>query len=599
MTRHTSCTYVIHFQPRAAGAYAATLSVADSAVGSPQTIPLSGIGIPAPTPEVQFTPTILDAIAGTGTMPTNCVNPAEPDPALQTQLCGPSAVVVDYSGNVYIAEQAENVVKKLGTDGNITNFAGVEGSAGSYSGDNGPAISAHLNAPIGLAVDGLGNVYISDSANGRIREVNATTNTITTFVGGGSGTNFNGGAGSAVVLSPAGIAFDPSGNLYIAEPTKEIVVKVTSQGVATLFAGLQTLGSPGTAGFNGDNIQATAAELDAPTSVASDRAGNIYIADSKNYRIRYVNENAVQGVISTVAGNGTQCNTGDGSPATSAEISPLFIAMNEGDDIFISDGTKLRLVSSNRGGITTFAGGGTGGLGGPATEAALSGVGQPGIDTNGNVLIPVTGSPQVLSAGPAGLLQFGNQAMGTASAPLTITVENTGNNFLNFTKLTFTATGPFSVTGGTCEQPTDGGYFPGGTCTLTVTFAPTATGAQTGSISVASNANASPSTIKLQGVGTAAAAPTAALSPTTLNFGGIAAGVTATAQTVTLSNAGNAALSISGITIGGANPSDFAETNTCGETVAAGASCTISLTFTPAAVGSFTATVSVADNAAG
>jgi trimeric autotransporter adhesin len=598
LAEDATCTIVIHFQPTAPGAYTATLSVADSASGSPQTITLSGVGTPAPEPEVQFTPTILSAIAGTGTMPTNCVSPAEPGPALQTQLCGPSAVAVDLAGNVYIAEPSENVVKKLDTSGNITTFAGVEGSPADFGGDSGPANAAHLNQPVGLAVDGLGNVYISDSGNGRIREVNATTNTITTFVGGGSGTNFNGGTGTAVVLSPAGIAFDPSGNLYIAEPTQEIVVKVTSQGVATLFAGVQTLGSPGTAGYNGDNIQATAAELNAPTSVASDRAGNIYIADSLNYRIRYINENFEPGLIATVAGNGTKGDTGDGGIATSAEIAPLSIALNEADDIFISDGTTLR-KASNQGYISTFAGGGTGGLGGPATAALLSGVGAPGIDNNGNVLIPVTGTPQVLSAGPTGLLQFGNQATGTTSAPLTVTVENTGNNFLNFNSLNFTATGPFSVTGGTCEQETDGGYSPSETCTLTVTFTPTASGPQTGSISVASNALASPSSITLQGSGTAAAAPTATLSPGTLSFGSVASGVTSSAQMLTLSNTGNAALTISGITIGGANPSDFAETNTCGESLAAGAMCTISVTFTPGSVASFAATVSVADNATG
>jgi len=594
-----SCTYLINFYPTVVGASSATLSVADSASGSPQTITLSGVGTPEAEAQVQFTPTILSAIAGTGTMPTNCVSPAEPGPALETQLCGPSAVAVDYSGNVYIAEQTENVVLKLDTSGNITTFAGVQGSAGSYSGDNGPANAAHLNAPLGLVVDALGNLYISDSGNLRVREVNATTNTITTFVGGGSGTYFNGGTGTAVVLAPAGIAFDPSGNLYIAEPTQQIVVEVTSLGVATLFAGVQGPGGAGVAGYNGDNIQANTAELNGPSGVATDRNGNIYIADTLNYRVRYVNEGFVAGQISTLAGNGTKGSTGDGGSATSAEIDPLFIEMNEASDIFISDGTKLRVIGGDTGNINTFAGGGTGGLGGPATAALLSGVGQPGIDNNGNVLIPVTGTPQVLSAGPTGLLQFGNQATGTTSAPLTVTVENTGNNFLNFNSLNFSATGPFSVTGGTCEQETDGGYSPSETCTLTVTFTPTATGAQTGSISVASNATGSPSSITLQGNGTATAAPTATLSPGTLSFGNVTSGVTSSPQMLTLSNTGTAALTISGITIGGANPTDFAETNTCGGSLAAGSTCAISVTFTPGSAASFAGTVSVADNATG
>jgi sugar lactone lactonase YvrE len=594
-----SCTFVLHFQPAAAGGYAATLSVADSASGSPQTIALSGIATPAPAPQMQFTPTELNVIAGTGTMPANCVDPAEPGPALQTQLCGPTAVAVDFAGNVYIAEPSENVVKKLDTSGNLTTFAGVENSgAGSYSGDNGPANAANLSQPLGVAVDGLGNVYISDSGNGRIRVVNATTGTITTFVGGASGTYFNAGTGSGVTLSPAGIAFDPSGNLYVAEPTQQIVVKVTSSGAASLFAGVQTLGGPGTAGYNGDNIQANTAELNAPTSVATDRSGNVYIADSQNYRIRYVNENAEPGLIATVAGNGTKGDTGDGGSSISAEINPLSIALNEGGDIFISDGTTIRKVD-NQGNITTFAGGGTGAPGGSATSASLQGVGQPGVDNNGDVLIPVLGTPEVLLAGPKGILQFGSQAVGTTSSTLTITVENTGNNFLNFTNSTYTASGDFSVTGGTCEEATDGGWAPGQTCTLTVTFSPTATGARTGSVNVPSNATGTPSTITFQGTGTMTTAPAATLSPSTLSFGDTVTGTTAPAQVITLSNPGNAALDISGITIGGANPMDFAETTTCGQTLAANASCTISVTFTPASVASSAATVSVADNAPG
>lgn len=594
-----SCTWVLHFQPSVAGGYAATLSVADSASDSPQTIALSGIATPAPAPQMQFTPTELNVIAGTGAMPANCVDPAEPGPALQTQLCGPTAVAVDLAGNVYIAEQSENVVKKLDTSGNITTFAGIENSGvGSYSGDNGPANAANLSQPLGVAVDGLGNVNISDSGNGRIRVVHGATGTITTFVGGASGTYFNGGTGTGVTLSPAGIAFDPSGNLYVAEPTQQIVVKVTSSGAASLFAGVQAAGGPGTAGYNGDNIQATTAELNSPTSVATDRSGNVYIADSQNYRIRYVNENAEAGLIETVAGNGTKGDTGDGGSATSAEINPLSVAINEGGDIFISDGTTIRKVD-NDGNITTFAGGGTGALGGPATSVPLQGVGQPAVNNSGDVLIPVSGTPEVLSAGPMGILQFGNQAVGTTSSTLTITVENTGNNFLNFTNSTYTASGDFSVTGGTCEEATDGGWAPGQTCTITVTFSPTATGARTGSVNVPSNATGSPSSITFQGTGTMTAAPAAMLSPSTLSFGNTITGTTASAQVITLSNPGNAALDISGITIGGANPSDFAETTTCGETLAADASCTISVTFTPASIAGFAATVSVADNAAG
>jgi hypothetical protein len=595
----SNCTYVLHFSPPSAGRFTAVLSVADSATGSPQTTTLTAVGGPAPAAQMQFTPTELNVIAGTGTTPTGCVNPAEPGPALQTQLCGPSAVATDLAGNIYVVEQQDNVVKKLDTSGNITTFAGIENTgAGSYSGDNGPASAANLSQPVSVAIDAAGNVYISDSGNGRIREVNAATGVITTFVGGQTGQYFNGGTGAGVTLSPGGIAFDLTGNLYIAEPTQNIVVKVAATGAATLFAGLQTLGGPGTAGYNGDNILATTAELNAPTSVAVDRAGNIYIADSLNYRIRTVNENAVPGMISTVAGNGTKGDTGDGGTSTAAEITPLSIAINQADDLFISDGATLRKVDG-QGNISTFAGGGTGGLGGPATSALLQTVGQPAIDNKGDVLLPLATTPEVLSAGPIGILQFGNQAVGTTSSPLTLTVENTGNNYLNFSQTTYTPTGTFTVTGGTCEGATDGGWQPGSTCTLTLTFTPTAVGAATATLSIPSNATASPASITLQGNGTAAAAPIASLSPSTLSFASTTVGTTTTAQTLTLSNTGNAVLNISGITLGGAAPSDFAETTTCAATLAASATCSISVTFTPTSAASFTASVAVADNAAG
>jgi hypothetical protein len=597
-----SCTIVLHFDPSVAGNFPATLSVSDSATGSPQTAAISGIATLAPYAETQFNPVELNAIAGTGMAPANCANLAEPGPALETQLCGPSAVAVDSAGNIYVVEQQDNVVKKIDTSGNMTSFAGVENTGpGSFSGDNGPANEANLSQPLDVAVDGLGNVYISDYGNGRIREVNATSGIITTFVGGGGGQYFNGGTGSSVNLSPAGIAFDPSGNLYIAEPNQQIVVKVTSGGLASLFAGVQTPEGPGTPGYNGDNMQATLAELNFPTGVATDRAGNVYIADSQNYRIRYVNENFEAGMISTAVGNGTKGDTGDGGVATSAQITPLTITMNVADDIFISDGSTIRKVNG-QGDINIFAGGGTGGLGGAATSALLQGVGKSGIDNNGNVLIPVSTVPQVLSAGPTGILQFGSQAVGVASAPLTVTIENTGNGYLNdFSQTPLNASGDFTVTGGTCGQETDGGYSPGSSCTIIVTFTPTATGAQTGTINVPSNAPNSPQSITLQGTGTGGPAPTpqAVLSPTSLAFASTVAGATSAAQTITLSNPGTAALSISGVSVTGTNAADFVETTTCSATLAVGGSCTISVTFAPTAAGNMSAAVSVADNASG
>jgi hypothetical protein len=336
-----SCTYVIHFQPSAAGGYAATLSVSDSAIGTPQTITLSGIGTPAPAAEVQFTPTILSAIAGTA--PANCVSPAEPGPALQTQLCGPTAVAVDYSGNIYIAEQSANVVKKLANNGTVTTFAGVEGAAGSYGGDNGPASAAQLNAPLGLAVDGLGNVYISDSGNGRIREVNATTNTITTFVGGGNSTYFNGGTGTTAaapvaLLSPTTLSL---GSVATGTTTSAQVLTLSNTGNAALAVSGITIGGANASDFAETTTCGTTLAVEAsctisvtftPSSVAS-FAATISVADSA----------AGSPQIASLSGSGIA------APDFTVSVSPAAVTAGEESGVSTPTIQTAALTAENQG----------------------------------------------------------------------------------------------------------------------------------------------------------------------------------------------------------------------------------------------------------
>jgi trimeric autotransporter adhesin len=201
----------------------------------------------------------------------------------------------------------------------------------------------------------------------------------------------------------------------------------------------------------------------------------------------------------------------------------------------------------------------------------------------------VVQSPSVAMS--ANSLAFGSQAVGATSAAHTVTLSNTGNGALSITGIALTGANP-----GDFAQSNNcgGGVAAGGNCTISVTFTPAASGSFTAAVSVADNASGSPQTVALSGTG---AMPGVSLSPSNLSFGNEPVGVVSPAQTITLSNTGNAALSITGLALTGANPSEFAQSNNCGAGVAAGANCTISVTFTPAASGSFTAAVSIADNA--
>ena len=217
------------------------------------------------------------------------------------------------------------------TTGIITTIAG-NGIAG-YSGDGGLATNAELNNPYGVAVDSNGNIYIADTNNNRIRKVNSTTGIITTIAGNGTaGYSGDGGlATNAELYYPYGVAVDSNGNIYIADTYNNRIRKVNSTtGIITTIAG------NGTAGYSGDGGPATNAQLNYPYGVAVDSSGNIYIADTDNNRIRKVN--STTGIITTIAGNGNPGYSGDGGPATNAELyDPSGVAVDSNGNIYIAD----------------------------------------------------------------------------------------------------------------------------------------------------------------------------------------------------------------------------------------------------------------------
>jgi uncharacterized protein (TIGR03437 family) len=292
-------------------------------------------------------------------------------PAMNAELNDPNGVAVDAAGNLYIAEYLNERVRKVATNGTITTVAGT-GVLG-FSGDGGPATIASLNGPFRVALDKAGNLYISDNGNYRVRKL-ALDGTITTVAGNGSA-SYSGDGGpatNAAIGAPGDLALDTAGNLFITSPafvgdfSGNVIRKVTPGGLITTVAG------NGTAGYSGDGGLATGAALNAPEGLAIDSAGNLFIADQVNQRIRKVSN----GIIATVAGNGTAGYSGDGGPAISAQLSgPAGISIDAAGNLYIADRDNNRVrVLLTDGTISTVAGNGSAGYtgdGGPATSAAL------------------------------------------------------------------------------------------------------------------------------------------------------------------------------------------------------------------------------------
>ena len=444
----TVCSLSVTFTPQYPGLRNAPLTLTDGS-GLNHTFALRGVGV---GPIFGFIPGVISTFAGSWTAGTS----GDGGQASAAQLNLPHSASVGADGSVYIADFSNDTIRRVNPLGIIKTIVGIPGTAG-YSGDGGPATSAELSNPAGVAADAAGNLYVADFGNHVIRKIDSN-GTISTVAGNGSAGSGcpSGGLAVAVALnSPTSVAFDSKGNLYLADAQLQCVVVVYPSGSIARFAGT------GSGGFSGDSGPAASAQLNSPASVAVDANDNVYIADQANARIREVN---TQGVISTVAGNGTAGYSGDGGPATSAELnSPGGVALDPANNFYITDnGNQVVRLVNGAGTITTVAGMGIPGSWGDGDSALLAslylqaansaeynsygvGIGNGGIlyiaDTINNVI-------RLVNPAETAILSYPNTAINTTSSVESAAVLNLGNAALNFSAIT-TSTA-FALEGGTC-----------------------------------------------------------------------------------------------------------------------------------------------------
>jgi sugar lactone lactonase YvrE len=443
---------------------------------------------------------IINTVAGDGVRRFS----GDGGPAADAQLNGAIAVAADQAGNLFIGELGR--IRRVSASGIITTVAGV--GAYGHSGDGGPATSAQLTEPRGLVVDGAGNIEIADPWNPGIRNVSPdgiittvagkgdelgrptgvavdstgylfvtdqrrirkiSPNGIVATVSGGGPCCFwgDGGPATSAAMWPGSLAVDAEGNLYIADINR--IRRVSRDGIITTVAG------NGTAGYSGDGGPATSATLGGRTGLAVDSAGNLFIADSANHRIRQVSRS---GIITTVAGNGTPGFSGDGGPATSAGLNiPYAVAVDSAGNLFIADigNHRIRKVSPS-GTITTVAGNGMSdfsGDGGPATSAAMS-PRAVGVDATGNLFVADVGDDQaalfydatndrlsqvhrirrvssdgtVTTVAGGGTAHWGDGGPATSADirfPTALAVDDAGNLFLTTSGIDYEIVGPERV----------------------------------------------------------------------------------------------------------------------------------------------------------
>jgi sugar lactone lactonase YvrE len=581
----------------------------------------------------------ITTVAGNGpdgNAPVGCNAAGNPSgdggPAVDATLDCPLGLDIDASGNLYVADTDNNVIRKIdtGTPRIITTIAGT-GAAG-HSGDGGLATSATLNTPDRVSVNGAGNFFISDSGNNVIRRVDGTSKIITEFAGTGNFA-FGGDGGPAVSASfatPVGVVVTPQGNMYVGDVfnnrirkvllTPNIALSSTTAAFAnqpinasaTLPVMLTNSGDAPLA-ISDIAISEGAFSLGtsanpcpaAPATLAIGAACELEIAFEPTQFIAYsgtitITDNAPNaGSVQTItlSGMGAAALTVTVSGSGTVTSAPAGISCPTTCSATFAGNSAVVLTATASTGATFTSFSAPCTLASPQTSPPTCTVTMSAAETV-TATFSTTAAGTILIA-PA-TLTFGSQTVGTTSATQTVTASNTGGTALTFTSIV--TSGDFA--GATLAQCPSIAV-EATPCVFQISFKPTAAGTRTGAITFTDNASGSPQTVTLTGTGTPGAA-TVTVTPSSLTFGSQALATTSAPLSVTVTNNSTAAVSFSGFTITGANAGDFAvpaaaSGAACSSTgtLAAGASCTINVLFTPGAAGARTATLNIADNATG
>ena len=646
---------------------------------------------------------IITSVAGTGltgTLVSPYVGPANGDwgPALSSNLVFPQRVAVDSAGAVYAVDSSDNEIRRVDpVTGIITNYLG-NGNTPTPFAANAPGNK--VNGPVGAWFDSLGNLYFADrnetvirkvvtnlffpatavASSNSVQDVYFSTYATDTFTASGVTTGYKdftstkitgcniGTSTAAYNTCTLPVTFTPqlpglrTAQINTTDGTSNFVTGVVGVGNAPSTAiypsNISSIAGNGTAGYTGDNGNATASTLAAPAGMALDSEANIYFADTSNNAVRRI---TAAGVISTIAGTGTAGYMGDGSAATSAELSgPTAVALDAAGDVFIADtgNNAIRRVDAGTGKISTYAGTGVAsysGDAGPAINAQLSAPAGVIVDTTGNLYIADTGNNRirevfsgiintVAGTGTAGETGDGgagtsaelNSPMGLALGPdFGIEIADTGNNVIRkylpstgvISKLAGSGTAGYSGDGGTPTAATlsapkavsvdaAGNLYIADTANNVVRFvyngtittiAGNRTAGYTGDTGLSTSAEINkPAGIAVNLAGALLIGDTANnairsinSSEPTITFPQQAVNTTSSAQTELLVNTGNLTLTLTGLTI----PTAFAQIASGGTdctattTLAAGAGCFISLDFTPTTPATDSGSVSLSDNA--
>jgi Pro-kumamolisin, activation domain/Bacterial Ig-like domain (group 3) len=494
LAQGSSCSITVTFQPVGVGNRSARIVVADSVMGSPQIVPLSGVGAGG----------ILELNAGQISLVAGTYNwgfSGDAGPATSAQLQGPSQVWVDPAGNLYIADSHNFVVREVDASGVISTIAGAESASSGYAGDRGPATLAQLDHTQGVVTAASGNIYVS-TFGGTVRAID-DHGIISTFAGDDT-LGFSGDGGPAVnalIGAQDAMSVDNAGNLYLADSSDNRIRQITPTGIITTVAG------SGDDGYTGDGGPATDAQLSSPFATAFDAAGNMYISDQNNNVIREV---STTGQISTFAGNGAAGYSGDGGLAVSAEMNrPYGLALDARGDLYFSDNGNCRIRKVDTQGIvTTVAGRGiscetarnsaTSGDGLSALDANLNGPRGLALDPEGNLIIGDYNDNVVrkVSFGTA-TLTFASLVGEAPPAVQTVNMSNLGIAAIHISAFQFPAGYLQTSVGSDCSVSTP--IAPGGQCKLGVSFVPAAPGTNTATITINDDAAGSTHFINVTG----------------------------------------------------------------------------------------------------